>query len=172
MDKIFNRAVKLGGTYRTIDGEQVHILLTGTDDRILYAKGTTVPDDKTNYEKGCFFVKTNGDADSSVYINTGDVNSCTFSLIENDDSTSYDVLEESKVYTEKVTINTAAIKTLRATPVEIIAAPGAGKMIEFLGATLKYDYSTAGLTESADNFAFKYTDGSGLAVSETIETTG
>lgn len=60
---------------------------------------------------------------------------------------------------------------LRATPITIIAAPGAGKIIEFVSAVLCFDRAGA-YTETADNLAFKYTDGSGQAVSETIETTG
>jgi len=81
-------------------------------------------------------------------------------------------LAETTVKYAETSIAAAAVKTLRATPVELVAAPGAGKMIEFLSAQLFLDYGTSGLTETADNLAIKYTDGSGAAASETIEATG
>jgi len=60
---------------------------------------------------------------------------------------------------------------LRATPITMVAAPGAGKVLEFVSAVLFFDRAGA-YTESADNLAFKYENGSGQAASETIETTG
>lgn len=72
----------------------------------------------------------------------------------------------------KTAIAAAAIKTLRATPVELVPALGANKIIEFLSATLVLDYGSEVLAETDDNLAVKYTDGSGVAVSDTIEMTG
>lgn len=62
-------------------------------------------------------------------------------------------------------------KALRATPKTLVAAPAAGKVLQFLGGMLFFDY-TAAYTESTDNMAVKYTDGSGAAVSQTIESGG
>lgn len=76
------------------------------------------------------------------------------------------------VLSTKVAIAATAVKTLRATPVELVPALGSGIMVEFLSATLILDYGTNVFTESADNLAVKYTDGSGVAVSDTIESTG
>lgn len=73
-------------------------------------------------------------------------------------------------YTE-VSLTNAEVLALRATPKELVAAPGAGRILEFLSAVLIFDY-TAAYTETADNLAIKYTDGSGTAASETIEMTG
>lgn len=71
-----------------------------------------------------------------------------------------------------VTLSNSEIKALRATPIEIVAAPGAGNVIQFLGGLLKLNYGgNNAFTESADNLAFKYTDGSGIAVSQTVEST-
>lgn len=78
----------------------------------------------------------------------------------------------AKTYVDQVSLTTTNIKALRATPFSLVVAPGAGKALEFVSAQLYYDYATAGLTESEDNFAVKYTDGSGVAVSQAIETTG
>jgi hypothetical protein len=69
------------------------------------------------------------------------------------------------------TISVAEMLALRATPKELVPAPGAGKVIELLGGILIYDFAAA-FTESTDNLAVKVENGSGAAVSETIETTG
>lgn len=68
-------------------------------------------------------------------------------------------------------ITAAEMKALRATPKELVAAPGAGKVIELLGGVLIFDY-TAAFTESADNMGVKYENGSGGQASTDIEATG
>lgn len=70
-----------------------------------------------------------------------------------------------------VTFTNANIKNLRATPIALVAAPGAGKWIELISGWLALDYGSNVLTESADNMAVKYVDGSGAACSQTIEAT-
>ncbi len=70
-----------------------------------------------------------------------------------------------------VTLTNAQVKLLRGTPITLVAAPGAGYFLEFVSAELFFD-RTAVYTESADNLAIKYTDGSGQAASEDIEATG
>jgi hypothetical protein len=70
-----------------------------------------------------------------------------------------------------VSITIAQMKTARATPVTLVAAPGAGYVLEFLGATFIYDYAAA-YTESADNLEIRFTNGSGAIASTTLETTG
>jgi len=72
----------------------------------------------------------------------------------------------------EVSVTNAQIKALRATPKTLVAAPGAGRMLQFVSAQLINNGGTNALTESADNAAIKYTDGSGFAVSQTIECTG
>lgn len=96
------------------------------------------------------------------------------------DDTSYDRLVNSVVsgdlhpttiqYAE-VAITAAEMLALRATPKELVAAPGAGYALEFVSAVFIYDY-TAAFTESADNIDVKYTNGSGTIVSLELETTG
>src|SRR5262245_11370559 len=72
----------------------------------------------------------------------------------------------------KVTLTNAQIKHIRATPITLVAAPGSLRWLEFLGAELLLDAGTNVLSESADNLAVRYTNGSGVVVSETIECTG
>jgi len=71
----------------------------------------------------------------------------------------------------EVSLTNAQMLALRATPISLVAAPGAGKLLEFISAQLFFDY-TGAYTETADNMAVKFTDGSGAAVSQTIEATG
>lgn len=81
-------------------------------------------------------------------------------------------LDEALPLTAVVTITSAQVKALAATQIELVAAPGASKVLQFMGASLKLDYAgTNAFTESGDNLAIKYTDDTGVAVSQTIETT-
>lgn len=77
-----------------------------------------------------------------------------------------------KVHCAEVAIPAASVAALRATPYQLVPAPGAGKVVELIGGCLILDYGTVAFTESADNLAVKYTNGSGAAASETIEMTG
>ena len=80
--------------------------------------------------------------------------------------------ERGELYTAKVTIPATAIKTLAASPVELAPAEGAGTMLEFVSASLRLVSGSEVLTEAGYNLQVKYTDDTGVAVSEVIETTG
>lgn len=72
-----------------------------------------------------------------------------------------------------VTMTATEVKALATTPITLVAAPGAGKVIHFLGAQLKLDYGGSNaFTEAGDNLGIKYTDASGVQVCTTIECTG
>ncbi len=82
-------------------------------------------------------------------------------------------LDESTVQYAEVEISAAEILDLFATPVELVAAPGAGKLLEFISLLLAYDWGTVAYTiGTAGNLQVKYTDGSGVAVSTTRAATG
>lgn len=83
-----------------------------------------------------------------------------------------DDLHPNTIQYAEVSIAPAAVATLRATPVELVAAPGAGYMLELVSAALILDYTTPGFTESADNLEIRYVNGSGVRASEIIEATG
>lgn len=75
-------------------------------------------------------------------------------------------------YKVKVSLTNAEIIGMRGAAKTLVAAPGAGKVLEFVSAILKMNYGGSNVfTESSDNMAIKYTDGSGAAVSDTIEAT-
>ena len=71
-----------------------------------------------------------------------------------------------------VVITNAQLKALRATPKQLVPAPGAGKVLEFVSAVLQLKAGANVLTETADNLGIKYNNGAGVQVSEDIETTG
>jgi hypothetical protein len=71
-----------------------------------------------------------------------------------------------------VLLSNADIKALKATPKTLVPAPGAGKVLEFVSAVLQLKAGTNVLTEATANLAIKYKDGTGVQVSQTIETTG
>jgi len=82
-------------------------------------------------------------------------------------------LDESTVQYAEVEISAAEILDLFATPKELVAAPGAGKLLEFISLLLAYDWGTVAYTiGTAGNLQVKYTDGSGAAVSTTRAATG
>ncbi len=82
-------------------------------------------------------------------------------------------LADTAIKYAEVALTNAEIKALRATPKTLVAAPGAGYVLDFISAVLFHDYGGTNVwTETADNLAVKLVDGSGSQVSETIEMTG
>lgn len=64
-------------------------------------------------------------------------------------------------------LTNAQVLALRGTPITLVPAPGAGLFNELLGGHLFFDY-TAAYTETDDDLAVKYTNGSGAAASATM----
>lgn len=80
---------------------------------------------------------------------------------------------DGQIRWQDTTLTSAQVKALATTPITLVAAPGAGKSILFVGAILKLNYGgTNAFTESDDNLGIKYTDASGVQVCTTIECTG
>jgi len=77
----------------------------------------------------------------------------------------------SVIYHDTVELTNAQIKALRAAPKTLVAAPGAGYVLELVSAVLILDYGTNGLTETADNLVIEYAT-SGQDATAAIETTG
>ena len=74
-----------------------------------------------------------------------------------------------------VDINAAEMSDLEGSPFEILASPaGTDLTYEFVSAVLALDYLSTAWTEPSapDDLVFRYTDGSGSIVSETIDATG
>jgi len=83
------------------------------------------------------------------------------------------IATDTGIATAEVTISSAELLALNATPKQIIAAPGAGKAILVEDAQWFLDYNSAAYAGIAagEDLTLKYTDGSGAAIT-TLETTG
>lgn len=82
-------------------------------------------------------------------------------------------LEEKTIKYAEVTVTSAELLALRATPKTLVAAPGTGKLLEFVSAVLLLDAATA-YAENAggSNLGVRYNNTTGDLVSQTIESTG
>jgi len=79
----------------------------------------------------------------------------------------------SAIETVAVTVTNSQIIGMLAAPKTLVAAGGAGTVIQFLGAILVLDYGgTNVFTETDDNFVVRYENTTGAIVSEVIEGTG
>lgn len=74
---------------------------------------------------------------------------------------------------QDVTVSSAELLALNATPKTILPAPGSGKAYVFCGAVLYMSYNSAAYAGIAagEDLSFKYTDGSGTELAQ-CETTG
>lgn len=80
-------------------------------------------------------------------------------------------IDATNLYTDKVSINLAAMIDLVANPHVLVAAQGSNKVIEFVSILFKLNFGSAVFTESTDNLRIAYVDGSGKNVTAVIETT-
>lgn len=77
----------------------------------------------------------------------------------------------SQVWNKTVTLSTAQVNALRASPITLVAAQGSNTIIEFLSAVITYDYASAAFTVAGDeDLVIEYADGTDITAS--IETTG
>ena len=59
-----------------------NVVLTDGSGHALVAHGTTVPTDaQTGYATGCLYMKTDGGAGTSLYVNEGTTASCDFNAL-------------------------------------------------------------------------------------------
>lgn len=80
-------------------------------------------------------------------------------------------LDEGIERVARVTVTSAEVLALNATPIELVAAPGAGQALIFEGAQLHLDYNSAAYAGIAagEDLAISYTGGAQVAE---IEATG
>lgn len=83
-------------------------------------------------------------------------------------------VDPSLIQSAAVAVSSAELLALAAAPKTLVAAPGAGKLLEFVAAVLLLDATATAYAENGggSNMAIRYTDGSGVIVSQDIEVTG
>jgi hypothetical protein len=78
----------------------------------------------------------------------------------------------SDVVVGEVSVSSPELLALRATPKLLLAAPGAGLVLDFIGAWLALDATATAYVEAAANLGIRFTGTTGALVSDAIETTG
>ena len=134
--------------------DELGIIINSTNDRGLITNGeftqAALPTTANKFAQGCILIGGNG----KVYTNAGtpaspsfqDINDVATSEIADEAVTRAKlsaVMQTSVPYTVKKSITSPQLLALNTTPIEVIAAPGAGKAIQVLGAFIAYTYVTA-----------------------------
>lgn len=76
-----------------------------------------------------------------------------------------------KLFYKEVTVTSAELLALAASPKTLVPAPGAGRVLEFESAILMLDKGATAYDDAATDgdLAIRYTDGSGTIVSTTLD---
>jgi len=109
-------------------------------------------------------------ADDLIYI-VGTDGKGTFTVLASS-ATTVTLGSSDGLVVSRVTVTSAEVLLLATTPKELVAAPGAGKILLFEGCHIQLDYNSVAYTESADNLVVAYTNAAGVVVSQIIEMTG
>lgn len=75
-----------------------------------------------------------------------------------------------KIYERDIVVSTGELLALATTAKELVPAPGADRVLEFISATIKYNYVTTAYTESGDDMVIEYSGGQDVSAS--IDSTG
>lgn len=155
--EFFDGFAQLTGRAITVDSTEVTVHIKNEDDKVLLASGTSVPGDESGFAKGCLFIKTDAsDGTKGLYENQGTTTSADFNVIGDmttaeiaDSAITSDKMASSVLKVEEVELSSSDIKDLNTSPKELVAAPGSGKVIEFVSAALYLnhggtDYDTNG----------------------------
>lgn len=129
------------------------VIAYDSDGLIINARGNTVPDSYPNFAKGAVFIKSNATG-NGLYINIGDSTTSLFSLVDENN------------YSSEVSLTSANILAMNATPVTIVPAV-TGKTIVIDEISLKMT-TTSTAYANGGALEFRYTDGSGAKVTADI----
>ena len=75
-----------------------------------------------------------------------------------------------KIFEKQVLVSSAELLALATTAKELVPAPGANKVLEFICAIIKYNAGDTGYTESTDDMVIEYSGGQDVSAS--IDSTG
>lgn len=161
-------AVTGGANKETISLIGPYTPATYTAHGVLVGQGTSSIAATATGTAGQMFVSGGAAADPLYKTPTSADSSITWSVVGG----APDAVVANPIQVATVTLTSAEILALRATPIQIIAAPAAGKTISILKGQLKLVYGGTNAFTNPQDLALKYTDGSGVAVSSTITGTG
>lgn len=85
------------------------------------------------------------------------------------------IVDETRLIRRVTTITSTQVRTLNATPVSVVPAPGAGFFVEVDSVRVMLDYNSAaydGVAGSGEDLSFKYTNASGAKVTGDIAGSG
>ncbi len=74
--------------------------------------------------------------------------------------------------TKKVLVTATQVNALRATPKTLVAAQGTNRLVQLIGGMVELSANTTQYTESSYNLVIRYTNTTGVVVSQVIEMTG
>ena len=78
-----------------------------------------------------------------------------------------------KIYERQITVSAAEIKDLNGSPKELVPAPGADRVIEFISAVIKHNAGAAFVEpDTPDDCVIRYSDAGGQAVTADITALG
>ena len=78
----------------------------------------------------------------------------------------------SMIQTATVEISSAQLKALNGTPIQLVAAPGADKFVDFLGAVIGLNYATAAMDDPTGDGDLQIRYDAGTVASLTVEAAG
>lgn len=70
---------------------------------------------------------------------------------------------DDSIYVAEASLTNAEILALNTTPIEVVAAPGSGKVLELVGATLIFDYGTTQMASGGAVVLEEETSGTDLS---------
>ena len=73
--------------------------------------------------------------------------------------TDIDGKSAGKIYEREVIVSSGEIKALATTAKELVPAPGADRILEFISAVIKYNYGATAYTETGDDMVIEYSGG-------------
>jgi hypothetical protein len=122
-----------GGDIFLVGGDQTHATTGGDGGDVFISPG-----DSTSGDWGkLYFAKTTGDPSLASETTTG---------VDERGAVIYDPstgIVQYMPFTKRVTLTQSQIQSLNTTPIEVIPAPGTGKFVQIIAASVHYDFATS-----------------------------
>ena len=165
-DFLLSRVQRKLGTTRTIGGETIRVLEEDVNGKVFLSTGTAAASTQNvaGYAKGAHYIKTDVTTGTSgVYQNDGDTTTAVFNLVGTVSANSVGSAELAETVLKYTTVTLTATEIVgtaagdigHASGATLLAAPGAGKVVELISAVLIYDFDTAAYTGGGNDIVIK-----------------